>query len=137
MKILLERDTFTDKSCIGSLSIDGKFECYALEDTDRKLEEDARRKIYGKTAIPRGEYIVIVDYSNRFGRELPKLLNVPGFEGIRIHSGNKPEHSEGCILVGRSRAADFVGQSRLAFEALFAKIERAYESGKPVSIEVR
>jgi hypothetical protein len=88
-------DTYT----IGKLYINGNFFCDTLEDTVRVLnsKED---KIYGKTAIPSGIYEVKLYKSPKFGRYLPLLINVPFFTGILIHSGNTPEDTEGCILLG-------------------------------------
>ena len=119
MKILIKRIHRSGKSTIGELSIDGKFECYTLEDVERDV------KIAGITAIPKGTYKVDITMSNRFKRLLPILINVPNFEGVRIHSGNKAQDTEGCILVGAERAIDFIGKSRIAFDKLFAKMEVA------------
>ena len=121
MELLLKRIHKTETSTIGELSIDGKFECYTLEDVERAV------KIKNETAIPKGKYKVIITPSNRFKRDLPLLQNVPGFEGIRIHSGNTNHDTEGCILVGQTRAADFIGNSRKAFDKLFAKMQKASE----------
>ena len=136
MEIKLIREVFTDKSTIGRLLIDGLFYGWTLEDTDRQLEEDKSRKIKGKTAIPTGRYRVIITWSPRFKRDLQLLLNVPGFEGIRIHSGNTPEDTEGCILVGKTRDEDFVGQSRVAFNEVFAAIKFALDQNEDVFITI-
>lgn len=137
MNILLQRRDFTAKSTIGVLYVDGVFQCYTLEDADRKLEEGGV-KIPGKTAIPRGKYRIIIDWSNRFKRELPRLLDVPNYVGVRIHPGNGPEDTEGCILPGTGIPArqDWLLNSRAAFDALFNKIEAALELGEEVWIEV-
>jgi hypothetical protein len=119
MELLLKRLHKTDKSTVGELFIDGKFECYTLEDVEREV------KIYGKTAIKKGKYDVIINVSNRFKVEMPLLLKVPEFEGIRIHSGNKPEDTLGCILVGETRSLDWVGSSKKAYKKLFAKMKLA------------
>lgn len=121
MKIEIKRLHKTKNSTIGELSIDGKFECYTLEDKERPI------KIKSETAIPKGTYKVIINQSNRFKRLLPLLLNVPNFEGVRIHSGNSNHDTEGCILVGRTMTKDYIGQSRLAFEKLFKKMQLAKE----------
>jgi hypothetical protein len=121
MVIKIKRLHKTDSSTIGELTIDGKFECYTLEDKEREV------KIKCETAIPKGTYKVIINQSNRFKKLLPLLLNVPNFEGVRIHPGNTNHDTEGCILVGRTRSKDFIGQSRKAFATLFAKMKEAKE----------
>jgi hypothetical protein len=117
MELLLKRLHKTDESTIGELSINGKFECYTLEDVERK------EKIYGKTAIPKGTYNVVMTMSNRFKIVLPLLLNVPNFEGVRIHAGNTAKDTEGCILLGQTRAINFVGSSKKAMANFKAKIK--------------
>lgn len=119
MNIDVIRGKSSAKSTIGRLLIDGVFECWTLEDVVRPV------KIAHETAIPAGTYKVIIDMSNRFQRLLPLLLDVPGFAGIRIHPGNTDHDTDGCILVGQSQAPDFVGSSRKAFDALFAKMQQA------------
>lgn len=132
MKIKLIRDKFTKQSTTGKLFVDGAFQCFTLEDTVRS----AGVKVYGKTAIPAGTYDVSVTFSNKFGRLLPLLEDVPMFSGIRIHSGNAPKDTLGCILVGTARSADFVGGSRIAFTALFKKILEAKNKGEKITIEI-
>ena len=119
MKITVKRLHKTNTSTIGELLIDGVFECYTLEDVEREV------KIKSETAIPKGTYKIIINQSNRFKRLLPLLLNVPNFEGVRIHSGNTNHDTEGCILVGRTRGNDYIGQSRKAFDKLFKKMQAA------------
>ncbi len=132
MNLELVRDTFTERSTTGRLLVDGAFFCYTLEDVCRP----GQPKVFGRTAIPEGVYQVANTFSNRFQRYMPLLLNVPGYSGVRIHSGNKPEDTEGCILVGRTRAADFIGQSRAAYASLFAGIKDAEQRGR-VTLTVR
>lgn len=119
MVITVKRLYKTDNSTIGELLIDGIFECFTLEDKERPV------KIKGETAIPKGTYKVIINESNRFKRLLPLLINVPNFEGVRIHSGNSNHDTEGCILVGQTRNKNYIGQSRKAFNKLFKKMEVA------------
>ena len=119
MLITIKRLYKTDTSTIGELLIDGIWECFTLEDTERKV------KIKGETAIPKGTYKVIINKSNRFKRLLPLLIDVPNFEGVRIHSGNSNHDTEGCILVGQTRNKNYIGQSRKAFEKLFKKMQVA------------
>jgi hypothetical protein len=119
MLITVKRLYKTDTCVIGELLVDGLFECFTLEDPEREV------KIKGETAIPKGTYKVIINESNRFKRQLPLLLNVPNFEGVRIHSGNTNHDTEGCILVGQSRNKNYIGQSRKAFDKLFKKMQKA------------
>jgi hypothetical protein len=135
MKLTLERFEFSDKSTIGKLNVNGQFYAYTLEDADRHLE-DGGIKEYGKTCIPRGTYKVIIDYSNRFKRELPRLLEVPQFEGIRIHPGNTNENTDGCVLVGSSYGKDYLYNSKATFNNLFSLMEKVYDNGQEITIEV-
>lgn len=121
MDLELKRKWFTPESTIGELFVNGVFECFILEDRYRPGEP----KVYGKTAIPSGRYEVKITPSPRFKRDLPLLLNVPGFEGVRIHPGNVPADTEGCLLPGKVRDTDRVLESRAAFEALFTKLKSA------------
>jgi len=126
MKLLLKRLHRTDVSTIGELYVDGVFECYTLEDIERDV------KIKSETAIPKGSYKVMITMSNRFKRHMPLLLNVPNFEGVRIHAGNTNHDTEGCILVGMTRSKDFIGKSRKAYDKLFKKMQNA----KNITIEI-
>jgi hypothetical protein len=101
VELRLTRKEFTDRSTIGELHVNGVFECFTLEDTVRPV------KIKGETAIPEGRYEVVVNFSERFQRPLPLLLNVPNFEGVRIHPGNTDKDTEGCILVGWTKVSFF------------------------------
>lgn len=121
MEIILERKEFTEKSTIGDFIIDGERFCYSLEDMVR----EPGVKVPGKTAIPEGRYRVIIDQSARFGRAMPHILDVPGFEGIRIHAGNTDKDTEGCPLLGLDKGPDFVGRSRLAFNQFFDRLYMA------------
>lgn len=124
MILELKRKIFTDDSTIGEISIDGVFTCYTLEDKVRDV------KIQNVTAIPYGKYEVIINFSNRFQQYMPLLLKVPGFEGVRIHTGNKSADTEGCILVGSSKSLNFVGNSRVTYKSLFAKMKVASKTEK-------
>jgi len=135
MKLKLHRDTFTDTSTIGTLSVDGKHLCYTLEDTDRRIE-DGGTKTYGKSCIPRGTYEVVIDFSPKYNKEMPHILNVPQFEGIRIHPGNVAADTEGCILVGSSKSKDFIGNSVATFTSLMEMLEQAYAKAVPITLEV-
>ncbi len=138
MDMLLERLQLDSDVTIGSLSIDGDFECWILEDTVREIpgKPVAAWKFPAKTAIPYGTYAVDVTFSNRFQKPLPILLDVPGFSGIRIHPGNYPADTEGCLLPGCDRLAKSLGRSRKAFDALFIKIKDAKTRGEKMSIKI-
>ena len=126
MKLTLKRQIFTDKSTIGSLYIDDEFECFTLEDVVRP----PGIKIPGATAILYGSYEVIIDYSNRFARNMPHVLNVPMFEGIRIHSGNTSSDTEGCILLGTLKNTDRIYNSKLAFIKFLRKLEEGLKESE-------
>jgi hypothetical protein len=130
MDMLVTRQTFTDESTIGELTIDGVHQCFTLEDKVRP------EKIFGQTAIPAGRYEVVVNESAHFHKLLPELVDVPNFEGVRIHSGNKPADTEGCILVGRTKGTNVINESRDAFNALFPKIQAAVAHER-VFIEIK
>ena len=78
------------------------------------------KKVYGQTAIPTGTYRVIISYSNKFKRQMPLLLNVPGFLGIRIHSGNTEKDTEGCLIVGKNKVVGKVIESKDTYNKLFS-----------------
>lgn len=124
MVLYLKRFGFGEEYTIGKLYVDNVFQCYTLEDKERE------EKIYGKTAIPRGTYKVILDMSTRWKRIMPHILNVSNFEGVRIHSGNTSLDTDGCILVGEEwKGGDFIGKSKLAYNALMKKLEKGVKDG--------
>ncbi len=130
MELLLKPHTATPLSTISYLYIDGVFQCYILEDTDRGLRSEMtlttlyKIKIRGATAIPTGRYKVVISYSNRFRRYLPLLVDVPAFEGIRIHPGNVPSDTDGCLLPGTQigKSDDMVMASLKAFQILMLRL---------------
>ena len=134
MLLKLIRKGFTPTSTEGDLFVDGVLECHTVEDVVRDGP-----KVYGKTAIPAGRYKVSVTYSPRFKKDLPILHDVPGFTGIRIHSGNTSADSEGCIIVGAKQTKltdDYVGESRKALAALIVKLKLAQNRGKDIWIDI-
>lgn len=102
MELTLKRMALRPGHTIGRLYVDGRYLCDTLEDRVRDLAREA--KVPGRTAIPAGRYRVIVNRSPKFGRELPRLLDVPHFDGILIHRGNSAADTAGCILVGENVA---------------------------------
>lgn len=134
MKLLLKRIAKMEKYTIGKLYIDGKYFSDTLEDTDRNLtntmskDEIVKVKVYGKTAIPTGTYVVDMNtVSPKFGKrswaqpyegKVPRLQDVPGYEGVLIHPGNTADDTLGCILVGRNKVKGQVVESQDTFKAL-------------------
>ncbi len=132
LQVEIRRELYSGKSTIGRLFLNGEFECYTLEDCARP----PGMKVAGATCIPAGCYALAINRSARFRRLLPQLLEVPGFEGIRIHPGNTDADTEGCILVGQARSENFVGGSRAAFKKLFRKLQAAGTAGTEVRVTV-
>ena len=143
MEIVVRRNVKTSKSTIGQLTVMGDpFNCFTLEDQDRglnnkmNLTEIQSAKVFGGTAIPSGRYQVVIDHSDRFGVDMPHILNVPGFAGIRIHSGNTAADTEGCLIVGLEHATDIVTNSRLAFSQFYIVLKQALNKGETVFITI-
>jgi hypothetical protein len=138
MELKLYRKHLKPLYTIGKLYINDEYFCDTLEDTVRDTNHDGvnEEKIYGKTAIPYGKYKVDITYSYKFKKEMPILLNVPGFEGIRIHSGNTPEHTEGCILVGFNKKVGQVNDSYLTYLELFAQLKEVHDKSETINIEI-
>lgn len=131
MNLLLERDVLTDKFTLGKLSVNGKQLYFTCEDTVRA------EKIKGETAIPAGNYNVVITYSNRFKKLMPLLENVPGFDGVRIHGGNTSANTEGCILVGANRTADGVRNCSGPLHLLQMDIQRELDAKRKVIITIK
>lgn len=133
MNITVKRIFKGPKYTIGKLSIDGHYFCDTLEDTVRP----AGVKIPGRTAIPAGKYQIEITESIRFNRLMPIIKDVPGFSGVRIHSGNTAEDTEGCILVGFNRVKGKVLDSRKTFQKLFKILIVAVRGGENLEIEIK
>ncbi len=128
MKLLLKRDLLNESYTLGELYIDGVHFCYTVEDRVRPVGE----KVFGETAIPYGIYKIIVNMSNRFKVLMPLLLNVPNFDGVRIHFGNTENDTNGCVLIGTVRIPNGVGLSRDCFKRFMKRIE----GQKDITIEI-
>lgn len=115
MKLVLNRLLKTNTFTIGELLINDKYQCDILEDKVR-----LNKKVYGKTAIPAGTYEIKMTYSPKFKCVMPLLLNVPGFEGIRIHSGNSSKDTLGCLITGKwNNGNDWISNSKEEYNKLF------------------
>lgn len=140
MKLQLIRTRLLSDRTLGTLYAPGLV-LRTLEDqvrADPIPETPANEaKVMHATAIPDGEFQVIIDFSPKFKEETPHLLDVPGFTAIRIHPGNTPADSSGCILVGKYVGTDnAVKQSRVAFEELMNLLDAAYVRGEPITIDI-
>ncbi len=141
MEILLKRIAKLQTYTIGKLYINGEYVCDSLEDKDRSLTQDMElsdiksKKVYGETAIPTGTYEVTMNvvspkFKNRswakpWGGKLPRLINVPGFDGVLIHVGNKASDSLGCILVGQNKVKGQVINSTTTFNKVMQILTNA------------
>jgi hypothetical protein len=141
MKLYLNRHYKGDAYTIGKLYIDGEYFCDTCEDVDRgltqktPLNEIKEKKIKHQTAIPTGTYKITLKvqspkYSQRSQYDfckgyLPRLIDVPGYEGILIHIGNKAGDSSGCILVGENKVKGQVINSTATFKKLYEKLKEA------------
>lgn len=140
MEIKLKRLYKKSDYTIGKLFLDGEYFCDTVEDCDRGLtsdmtyEEIARRKVYGKTAIPTGRYTVVVTFSPKFKRNLPLLIDVKGYSGIRIHNGKDANSSLGCIIVGENKIKGGVINSKATMEKLMQRLASGRE--KHITIEI-
>jgi hypothetical protein len=124
-RVQLEHDV-----TIGELSIGGKHICWTCEDAEREV------KVKGHTAIPRGRYKIVRTFSPRFKVTMPLLVDVPNFEGVRIHPGNDADDTEGCILPGFERRAKGVGSSQLAYREILKWLDTIDHQGLEAWITV-
>ena len=134
MIITVRRIAMKDTYTIGKLYIDGVYFSDTIEDKDRGLDDSMeeseirKKKVYGLTAIPLGTYKVEITYSPKFKKNLPLLIGVKGFEGIRIHSGNTAKDSLGCIIVGRNKKVGMVLDSRATMTKLLKVLTSTKEN---------
>lgn len=139
---------------IGHLYVDGSYICDTLEDTDRMLDSSmsldqiAKIKIKGMTAIPTGRYKVLMNiispkyskskyYMNICKGRVPRLDNVPGYQGVLIHVGNTAADTEGCLLLGYNKVKGQVISSKVAFEKVYNKLKIANSIGQPIYIDIK
>ena len=142
MELRLERKYRNNNYCIDKLYINGKYFSDVLEDPDRgltdtmSLEEIKRIKVKGDTCIPYGTYNVTITYSPRFKKNLPLINNVKGFDGIRIHSGNTPQDTEGCLLLGLNKVKGRVVDSKVTVNKFIDIVQEALNKGEKVTITI-
>ena len=141
MKLRLERLWPKKDYTVGRLYVDDRLFCNTLEDriVDKNKNgvfDGDEKKVYGESAIPYGTYKIIYNWSPKFGRNLPRLLNVPHFEGILIHPGNTAADSAGCILVGKNTEVGRLTNSRYFSDELNILIDEAQQKGEPITIEI-
>lgn len=141
MKLALKRIALRPTYTIGKLYIDDAYFCDTLEDTVRDTNKSGKfdngeQKIKGKTAIPYGTYEIKWTYSPRFKKYTPQLMNVPSFEGIRVHAGNTSADTEGCLILGENKQVGKVLNSRATINKFYPIIKEACSNGK-VTIEIK
>ena len=154
MILKVERKWKKSTYTIGRLYIDGVYFCNTLEDKDRLLKKEysvqfiKANKVYGETAIPSGTYRVDMNtvshkyaavawYKKICSGKMPRLLEVPGFDGILIHPGNTALDTLGCILVGKNTKVGQLTDSRATFEELYKRMKAASDQGQNIFIEIK
>lgn len=152
MELLLERKYCKDKYTVGRLYIDGIFFSNTLEDKVRDTNKNGKfdngeHKIYGETAIPYGEYEITLDVvSPKFSKypfykevcngKLPRLLNVPNFDGVLIHCGSTADNSAGCILVGNNTIKGGLTDSKKVFKNLYSILNKANKNRDKIIVKI-
>lgn len=141
MKLTLKRIALRPTYTIGKLYIDDVYFSDTIEDTVRDLNKNGKfdngeKKVHSKTAIPYGTYEIKWTYSPRFKKYTPQLMNVPSFEGIRIHAGNTSADTEGCLILGKNKQVGKVLNSRATINKFYPIIKEACSNGR-VTIEIK
>lgn len=153
MKIEMKRIFTNGRYTISHIYAYGVYVSDAIEDTDRGLDDSMsvndirKKKVYAKTAIPTGTYDLTIDiispkfvqkpYYKKFcDGKLPRLLNVPGFDGILMHRGATERDSAGCVILGYNKIKGQVVNSQEAFEKLYKILEEANKRKEKITIEI-
>lgn len=131
VELLVQRRWSSLQAVVGEMFVNGKHQCYTLEDPPRGV------KIPKITGIPEGRYEVKLTWSDKFQAEMPLVVGVPGFTGIRIHWGNTAIDTEGCLLVGKERGANEIFHSLTAYADLFAILEKAVALGEQIFLTIQ
>lgn len=154
MKLTLDRKYKRDTYVIGKLYVNGEYFADTVEDRDRgisqtdSLDKIKKVKVYAQTAIPTGTYKITMnvispkfsqkDYYKKFCKgRMPRLLNVPGFDGILIHKGVNANSSAGCIIVGKNTIVGGVTNSQYYFEQLYKLLDEANKKGEDITITIK
>lgn len=154
MEILLKRIAKKSLYTIGRIYIDGKYVCDSIEDKDRGLTQTTPLakikmiKVVSQTAIPTGKYTVTLKvqsprfvqkayYKNQCNGYLPRILNVPGFDGILMHRGTDQDSSSGCIILGYNTVVGKVTNSQKAYETVYALLKKASDKGESITITIQ
>lgn len=132
LELKVKRTEYTGNSTIGELDIAGAPFCYTLEDVVRAKSV----KIKKETAIPAGRYRVKNTFSPKYRRVMPQIMDVPMFQGIRIHGGNDKQDTEGCLLLGMHRGRDHIDTCRPALEHVYTLITAAEAMDREVWITI-
>ena len=153
-QIIIDRRYPKSTYTIGNISLDDKWECNSLEDKDRGLRQDMslaeikKKKVYGETAIPKGTYEVRMDivspkyaaipwYKELCGGRMPRIMDVPGFDGILFHPGTTALDTKGCVVVGLNKAKGKLLDSRISFAAFWKKLEKARLRGERIIVTIK
>lgn len=153
MNLKLVRKWKKPEYTVGQLYVDGKFFSNTIEDTDRglkqsmSLDEIKKLKKAGITCIPSGTYQISIDVvSPKYAKKpsmvafnnakMPRLLSVPGYEGVLIHPGNSAKDTEGCILPGKNDKVGWVSNSTAYFKDLYNKMKNARSRGESITIMI-
>ena len=135
MEWLIERKWFKPTYTVGNFYVNGELLCNSLEDKVRDLTKEP--KVYGETAIPPGRYRVILSYSPKFKRKMPRVLNVPFFEGILIHAGVSNKNTLGCPLVGLNKIVGGLVNSKYYESKLIELLTKCTDSNEEVWVTVK
>jgi hypothetical protein len=131
-ELTVKRESSRNGFTPGELLWDGRHEAWTCEDVIREVpgQPVGVWKVPNQTAIPSGRYRIVIDFSEHFGKKMPLLLNVPGFEGVRIHVGNTAADTEGCLLIGDRQTETGIAQSAAEFNSFLPRLDAALAQGE-------
>lgn len=132
MTVRIIREPSVAGTTFGVVFVDGRFFSFSLEDEIRERPgvPVSQWKVPGHSAIPAGLYELTITPSARFKRDLPLLLNVTGFDGIRFHPGNTHADTAGCVLLGAQREGVALVRSRQACDDFQDYLAASLQAGK-------